>query len=359
MIFDTHAHYDDRAFDEDREAVLASLHGAGIGAVVDVSASVQSLDRVTALADRYDFIYAAVGLHPDEVGQHKVTAGTVPGVTAEEYAAGSHTVTPTVTAEEYAAGSHTVTPAVTAEEYAAGSAEAFVTGLTDGVVSRIRQLLTSPKVVSVGEIGLDYYWDTEPHDVQIACFKKQIEIAVDAGKPIIVHSRSAAADTLRVIEAMYGEGRPAAKMAKAEAERQLAPEEYAVVPGKEWVYRKAVPRGPGADLPQKGVIHAYAYSPEQAKIYTEMGFYLGIGGVLTYRNSRKLKKVVSRIPLERLVLETDCPYLTPEPHRGERNDSRYLREVVRAIAEIKETDEMTVEHVTWENACRLFSIVPS
>ena len=95
-----------------------------------------------------------------------------------------------------------------------------------------------------------------------------------------------------------------------------------------------------------------------AKIYTEMGFYLGIGGVLTYRNSRKLKKVVSRIPLERLVLETDCPYLAPEPHRGERNDSRYLREVVRAIAEIKETDEMTVEHVTWENACRLFSIAP-
>ena len=237
--------------------------------------------------------------------------------------------------------------------------KAVVTGLTDGVVSRIRQLLTCPKVVAVGEIGLDYHWDTEPHDVQIACFKTQIEIAVDAGKPIIVHSRSAAADTLRVIEAMYGEGRPAAKMAKAEAERSLTPEEYAVVPGKEWVYRKAVPRGPGADLPQKGVIHAYAYSPEQAKIYTEMGFYLGIGGVLTYRNSRKLKKVVSRIPLERLVLETDCPYLAPEPHRGERNDSRYLREVVRAIAEIKETDEMTVEHVTWENACRLFSIVPS
>ena len=295
MIFDTHAHYDDKAFDRDREPVLVSLAEGGVGCVINVGASVDSQDRVKKLADSYDFIYGAVGVHPDDVG-----------------------------------------------------------GLTDGLLDQIREYLTCPKIVAVGEIGLDYHWDVEPHDVQIKAFRTQAEIAISMGKPILVHSRSAAEDTLRVIEELYGSGSPAGKMAKAEAMKHLPPDAYEEVPGKEWVWRKAVPKGPGADLVRKGIIHAYAYSAEQARIYTKMGFLLGIGGVLTYRNSRKLKKVVAEIPLESLVLETDCPYLAPEPHRGERNDSRNLRYVAEAIAEIKGVTREEVERVTWENAAELF-----
>lgn len=294
MIFDTHAHYDDKAFDEDREAVLASLAGAGVGRVIDVAASPASIARVRELADTHPFVYGAVGLHPDEIG-----------------------------------------------------------ALSDEVLSEMRGAICDPKIVAVGEIGLDYHWDVEPHDVQIAGFRAQAELAIGAGKPIIVHSRSAAQDTLRVIEGLYGSGRPAEKMARAQALRSLVPDEYIEVPGKEWVLRKEVPPGPGRDLARKGIIHAYAYSTEQARIYTGMGFLLGIGGVVTYKNARKLKKVVAEIPLTSLVLETDCPYLAPEPHREARNDSRYLRHVVRAIAEIKGVTEEEVERVTWENAVGL------
>ena len=296
MIFDTHAHYDDEAFDGDRDAVLASLAENSVGRVVDVGASAGSLDRVRALAERWDFVYGAVGLHPDEVG-----------------------------------------------------------ALNAGTEEKINRLLDHPKIVAVGEIGLDYHWNVEPREVQIEGFRRQIGIAVRKKKPIIVHSRSAAADTLRVIEAMYGPGSPARKMARAEAEKKLLPDEYAEVPGKEWVWKKEIPEGPGFGLAQKGIIHAYAYSAEQARIYTGMGFLLGIGGVLTYENSRKLKKVVTEIPLDKLVLETDCPYLAPEPHRGARNDSRMLRFVADAIAALKGTTREEVERITWDNAERLFN----
>ena len=297
MIFDTHAHYDDRAFDGDREAVLASLVTRGVGRVVNVGASAESLDRIPELTGQYDFVYGAVGLHPDEIGD-----------------------------------------------------------FTEETAAKLEALLRQPKIVAVGEIGLDYHWDIQPHEVQADGFIRQAEIAVRAGKPILVHSRSAAADTMRIIERLYGTGKPAGKLSKAEAEKKLLPDEYETVPGKEWVWKKEVPPGPGEGLKNKGIIHAYAYSAEQARIYTGMGFLLGIGGVLTYQNSRKLKKVVAEIPLEFLVLETDCPYLAPEPHRGERCDSGYLRYVVRAIAEIKDVSEEEVEAVTWENACRLFSL---
>lgn len=297
MIFDTHAHYDDKAFEEDRDAVLASLRGAGVGRVIDVGASVRSLKRIPELAAQYDFLYGALGLHPDEVGQ-----------------------------------------------------------LTDEVREQITRGLKNPKMVAVGEIGLDYHWDVEPHEVQIRCFKEQIRIALQAEKPIIVHSRSAAEDTMSVIEELYGAGSPAKKVAKQEALKKLQPDSYVEVPGKEWVWKKEIPEGPGHHVKRKGIIHAYAYSAEHARIYTGLGFFLGIGGVLTYQNSRKLKKVVKEIPLEYLVLETDCPYLAPEPHRGERNSSAYLPEVVKAIAAIKEVPEAEVEAVTWENACRLFDL---
>ena len=258
MIFDTHAHYDDHAFDDDREAVLASLIPGGVGAVIDVGSTVRSLGQVKELADSHDFLYGAVGIHPDEVG-----------------------------------------------------------GLTPAVSGRIREALSDPKIVAVGEIGLDYHWDVEPHDVQIRCFREQIDIALEMKKPIIVHSRAANRDTMEVIAEAYG-------------------------------------GGAGKAAAKKGVIHAYPGSLEQAKIYTELGFCLGIGGVLTYPTSKKLKKVVAGIPLDYLLLETDCPYLTPEPHRGERNCSLYLEAVARAISEIKGVTAEEVEKATWDNAERLF-----
>ena len=292
MIFDTHAHYDDEQFDNDREALLASLFrldesaagagttgpaeavgriGAGlteaagrIGAVVDVASTPESLSRVMTLAETYDKIYAAIGIHPDEVGS-----------------------------------------------------------ITDDVWQEIRDDLAKPKTVAVGEIGLDYYWDKESHDLQEYWFRKQIELAHEFDKPINVHSRAAAEDTMRIIKDLYGEG----------------------------------VRGRRPDQPAcPGIIHCYAYSVEMARDYVKMGFMLGIGGVVTYKNGRKLKEVVEAIPLEHLVLETDCPYLSPEPHRGKRNSSLNLPYVVQTIAELKGVTAEEVEKVTWENACRVYAL---
>lgn len=258
MIFDTHAHYDDHAFDDDRDDVLRTMVPGGVGRILDVASTPESLEKVLAIANSHYFVYGAVGLHPDEAGK-----------------------------------------------------------LTDHMYMKIREMTENRKIVAVGEIGLDYHWDVWPHAVQIKAFKDQIGIALDTEKPIIVHSRTASQDTLSVITEMYGSGR-------------------------------------GKEAERKGVIHAYPGSLEQAKIYTELGFYLGIGGVVTYTTSKKLKKVVAGIPLRHLLLETDCPYLSPESKRGERNTSLNLHEVVRAIAEIKGIEEKEVEKVTWDNAERLF-----
>lgn len=261
MIFDTHAHYDDDAFLADREEVLASLSGQGVKRLIDVGASVKSFPLVREIADTHDFVWGALGLHPDEVG-----------------------------------------------------------GLTDAFFAELEAVLSDPKIVAVGEIGLDYHWDVEPHEVQAEAFRRQASLAIRKGLPVIVHSRAAAEDTMILIRELYGPGTA------------------------------------GALLPRKGVIHAYAYSAELARQYTELGFFLGIGGVLTFKNSKKLKKVVREISLTNLLLETDCPYLAPEPHRGERNTSAYLPCVVQAIAEIKEIAPEEVEDVTWRNACRLFGL---
>ena len=297
MIIDTHAHYDDESFNADRDEVISSLPAQNIAAAVTMGADLPGCRDSVKLSQKYPFIYCGVGLHPDHVGK-----------------------------------------------------------LNDASAAELYELAKTSKCVCIGEIGLDYHWDVEPHEVQIRCFKEQIRIALQAEKPIIVHSRSAAEDTMSVIEELYGAGSPAKKVAKQEALKKLQPDSYVEVPGKEWVWKKEIPEGPGHHVKRKGIIHAYAYSAEHARIYTGLGFFLGIGGVLTYQNSRKLKKVVKEIPLEYLVRETDCPYLAPEPHRGERNSSAYLSEVVKAIAAIKEVSEEEVEAVTWENACRLFDL---
>ena len=257
MIFDTHAHYDDEAFDPDREELLSSLPSRGIGTVVNVCASPESLDTTPALAHRFPWLYAAVGLHPDDAGAYDEAAA-----------------------------------------------------------SKIRSLASDPKTVAIGEIGLDYYWHKEEteHQLQKEVFCAQLQIARETAKPFIVHSREAAKDTLELVrefvrQGMYG-----------------------------------------------GTIHCFSYSWEIARQYLDMGLYLGIGGVLTYKNARKLVEVAEKTPLSQILLETDCPYLSPVPNRGKRNSSLNLPRVVEALARLKGVGEDTVIAVTEENARRLFQL---
>lgn len=252
MIFDTHAHYDDAAFAEDREALLSSLPGRGIGRVINVCSDMDSLRTTMELAEKYPYIYGAVGIHPDEVGK-----------------------------------------------------------LNDGILEEMRLLCRLEKAAAVGEIGLDYYWNKENHPVQIRWFERQLELAREEGLPVIIHSREAAADTLEVMKRM-----------------------------------KAGEIG--------GVMHCFSYSRELAREYLDMGLYLGIGGVLTFKNARKLKEVVEYAPLSRLLLETDCPYLAPVPNRGKRNSSLNLPYVVEEIAALKGISPEEVMEKTAENAFRLF-----
>ena len=254
MIFETHAHYDDDAFDNDREELLESLYAHGIEKIINVGASMQGVEDTVKLMEKYPFVYGAVGIHPDEVGE-----------------------------------------------------------LDEEKIQRLRCLCSHEKTVAVGEIGLDYYWDKENHEIQKKWFVRQMDLAKETGLPIIVHSRDAAKDTLDIM--------------KAERADYL-----------------------------NGVIHCYSYSKEQAKEYMNMGYYLGIGGVITFKNAKKLKEVVEYAPLEYLLLETDSPYLAPVPYRGKRNCSAYLTYVAEAIAAIKKVSYEEVVRVTRENAGRLFGI---
>lgn len=254
MIFESHAHYDDERFDTDREALLHSLPSNGIGTVINVCADVPNLRTTIALTEQWEFIYAAVGIHPSEVGK-----------------------------------------------------------LNDTVLEEIRTLTEKPKVVAVGEIGLDYYWDKEPEvqENQRYWFKRQLSLAKATGLPVIIHSRDAAEDTMVIM-------------------REAAADQI------------------------PGVIHCYSYSKEQAMEYVDMGYFIGVGGVITFKNGRKLREAVEAIPLSRILVETDCPYLAPEPHRGERNCSLYLPQVIEAIAEIKGVSPQEVEEETERNAKGLF-----
>lgn len=253
MIFDTHAHYDDAQFDSDREELLSSMPDLGVTTIVNVSSTLESCEKCVEFARKYPYVYAAVGVHPDEVG-----------------------------------------------------------ALNEETFAEMEALLDNDRVVAVGEIGLDYYWDNESHELQKKWFVRQLELARQHHLPIIIHSREAAADTMEIMKA-HAQG-------------------------------------------LEGVIHCYSYSREQAEEYVKMGFYIGIGGVLTFKNAKKLKEVAAAIPLERIVLETDCPYLAPEPFRGKRNQSSYIRYVAEKLAEIK---EMTVEEViavTEANAKKMYHL---
>ncbi|MDF2842140.1 MAG: yabD [Herbinix sp.] len=254
MIFETHAHYDDEAFDIDRDSLLEQFPKNGIDYIVNICAELNSVQKVLELADQYPYVYAAVGIHPSNCGE-----------------------------------------------------------LNEENFAWVKEMAQHSKSVAIGEIGLDYYWDTPERQVQKEWFSRQMDLAKELKLPMVIHSRDAANDTYQMM-----------KEAKADSV--------------------------GA------IIHCFGYGVEQARQYLNMGFYLGIGGVLTFTNGKKLKEVVEYAPLEQLVLETDSPYLAPVPHRGTRNNSNNLTYVAREIARIKQVNYDTVLQVTYENAKRFYNI---
>ncbi|MBQ7201546.1 MAG: TatD family hydrolase [Eubacterium sp.] len=275
MIFDTHAHYDDEAFDTDREEILSGLSSHGIKNIVNIGVDIPTSKNSIELAEIYDFIYAVIGFHPSEVKE--MTEDDIDWLRAHVYK--------NVSAEER----------IKHEE--------------------IKDKERNDKVIAIGEIGLDYHWSEseEENRDQQHWFRRQIALAKEVGLPIVVHSRDAAADTMQIIK-----------------------EEKAYETG--------------------GIIHCYSYSAEQAKEYVDMGFYIGVGGVVTYKNGRRLKETVEAVPLDHIVLETDCPYLSPEPFRGKRNDSTRLPYIVEAIAALKRTSSEAVINQTYKNAVSVYRL---
>ncbi|MBO7394802.1 MAG: TatD family hydrolase [Ruminococcus sp.] len=251
-IFDTHAHYADHAFDEDREALLAELPANGVRYVMLASSSVDDTAENSSLAERYDYIYAASGVHPESVDTNPADYLDIVAETAK----------------------------------------------------------SNPKVRAIGEIGLDYHYEGYDRDKQIVLFEEQIVLAKELGLPIIVHSRDAAEDTLELLK----KHRPA------------------------------------------GVVHCFSYSAEIAKEVVKVGMYVGFTGVLTFKNAKKPCKALAEVPLDRLLLETDCPYMAPEPFRGRRCDSSLIAYTAQAAAAIKGLDVQELLDITCENAKRFYSI---
>ena len=253
MIIDTHAHYDDEAFDEDRDILLKEMSKNGIGLIVNMGASLRGCRDTIALTEQYDFIYGGIGVHPSD--------------TAE---------------------------------------------LDEDSFQWLKEKLGQPKIVAVGEIGLDYHYPEPSVQVQKQWFERQLELAREVKLPVVIHSREAAKDTLDMMQALRAE--------------EIG-----------------------------GVIHCFSYGVEMAREYVNMGFYIGVGGVITFKNGKKLKEVVEYLPLDRIVLETDCPYLSPEPNRGKRNSSLNLTYVVDEIARIKGISQEEIS-VTEENARKLYRL---
>ncbi|MCM1173525.1 MAG: TatD family hydrolase [Blautia sp.] len=254
MIFESHAHYDDEAFDEDREALLRSFAKNGIDTVINIGASLESCRKTIALTEEYPFLYGAIGVHPGETGE------------LEE--------------------------------------ESFLW---------LKKCCALEKIVAVGEIGLDYHWKEPEPPIQKKWFERQLGMAEEAGLPVIIHSRDAAKDTLDLMRGVHAEA-------------------------------------------VGGVIHCFSYAKETAREYLNMGYYFGIGGVVTFANAKKLKEAVAYIPMDRILLETDSPYLAPEPNRGKRNSSLNLPYIAREIAAVKGVSYEEVLAATHKNAEKLFRL---
>ena len=252
MYFDTHAHYDSGAFNADREEILAALPEAGVALIVNPGCEVRSSETAIALAERFPHVWAAVGIHPEDMAD-----------------------------------------------------------MSDGDLDKIEQLSKHPRCVAVGEIGLDYYWDASRKEEQKALFIEQLRLALRRDLPVIVHDREAHGDCLDIV-------------------RQF----------------------PGL----RGVFHCYSGSVEMAQELLKRGWYLGFDGPITYKNARKALEVLEICPLERILIETDSPYLSPVPMRGKRNDSRNLVYVTEKLAEIKGITPEEASAITMENGKKLFNI---
>ena len=253
MLFDTHAHMDDRAFDADRHELLSAFPEQGVGLVMNPACSLESSRNADALSRRYDFVYAAVGSHPDAADE-----------------------------------------------------------VNEAVLEEYRKLCKqNPKIKAIGEIGLDYHYEDIPREIQRKAFHAQMALAAELDLPVIVHEREAHADGMAVVD------------------------EFSTV---------------------KGVFHCYSGSAEMAQELVKRGWYIGFTGVLTFKNARKAVEVASAIPLERIVLETDCPYMAPEPFRGKRNHPGYLYRMAEKLAEIRDLPVEEIHRITTENGKRLYRI---
>ena len=253
MLFDTHAHLDDRAFNEDREALLSDLPRQGLALVMNPGCSLSSSRNADALSKQYDYIYAAVGSHPDAADE-----------------------------------------------------------VNEAVLEQYRQLVkANPKIKAIGEIGLDYHYEDIPRDLQKAAFRAQMKLAEELQLPVIVHEREAHADAMEILD------------------------QFPTV---------------------TGVFHCYSGSAEMAKELVRRGWYIGFTGVLTFKNAKKAVEVAKLLPHDRLVLETDCPYMAPEPFRGKRNHPGYLYRMAEKLAELWELPVEEVQAITLENGKRLYNI---
>lgn len=254
MLFETHAHLNAKEFDEDRDEVIARARENGVETIVNIGFNAETIPSCLELAERYDFIYAVVGWHPQDAKD-----------------------------------------------------------MTDEHLEWIEELSRHPKVVGLGEMGLDYYWDTSPRDVQAEVFRKQIRLARKLEMPIVIHNRDAHQDVITILK-----------------------EEKAAEVG--------------------GIMHCFSGSWETAKLALDMNFYISFGGPLTFKNAKQPKEVAAKVPLDRLLIETDCPYLTPHPFRGKRNESGYVRYVCEEMANIRGLSYEEMAKITADNARRLFRL---
>lgn len=255
LLFDTHTHLDSHKYADDRHEVIQRAKEAGVGLLVNIGFNRETIPTTMELAERYDFIYAAVGWHPvDSID------------------------------------------------------------MTPDDLAWIERLCSHPKVVAIGEIGLDYHWDTSPKDVQHRVFREQIRLARKVGKPIVIHNRDANEDIVRILQ-----------------------EEGASEIG--------------------GVMHCFSGSWETAKKCLDMGFYISFGGPVTFQNARVPKEVLKQVPIDRLLIETDAPYLAPHPHRGKRNESAFVALVAETAAELLDKSVEEIAKITTENGKKCFGIV--
>ncbi|WP_017413665.1 TatD family hydrolase [Clostridium tunisiense] len=253
MIFDSHSHYDDSQFNEDRDLVLKEIKEKGVIGVLNCGSDLRGLNMSIELAEKYDFVYAAVGIHPE-----------------------------------------------------------YAQVVDENLIEQIRNYAKNPKVRAIGEIGLDYYWEENPpREVQKKAFRMQMEAARELNLPVVIHDREAHQDTLEIMK------------------------EFSQV---------------------KGVVHCFSGSVEFAKECLKLGYYIGITGVVTFKNAKVIKEVVKAVPIDKLLVETDCPYMAPTPYRGKRNQSNYIEYIIDEIAELKGITKEDVEKNTIKNTKTLLNL---